>query len=273
MLLKLNIDEINRKRVLCLWFIFVLIIFSIYISTEIIVPKEFKFLHLGAEENNNNLIFNYQKKSETEFLIEINPINQFLLTTINPILKEKTQKNQNLVYLQLLYEVSNKNKVIYRKETSLPIQYKNDGILSKGVKNINLPYIFNYKENSLIFRIKLLNPEDIKDFVKNFEISVETNNEKFFYFFMYLKIFFFFVSIFTTSLFMKKYYQQLRQSRLTEQSLIILLGFFLILYNLPINFYYDEIDPNIFFLIFSSLINICFYSFVLYFWLITFEVF
>lgn len=46
---KLNIEQFNMKKILTLWLLFLFTILAIYISTETIVPKEFKFLQLNSD--------------------------------------------------------------------------------------------------------------------------------------------------------------------------------------------------------------------------------
>ncbi len=62
--LKLVIDMINRKNILLLWLAFVLIIFSIYISTETIVPKEFSYLNISIEDDHHTIKFDFRKVPE-----------------------------------------------------------------------------------------------------------------------------------------------------------------------------------------------------------------
>lgn len=56
-----------------------------------------------------------------------------------------------------------------------------------------------------------------------------------------------------------------------EQKFTLLLSILLIVYNVPLNFYIEELFPNFLIIIISSFINILFYSFIIYFWMVIFE--
>lgn len=58
--IKLNIEDFTFKKILQTWLSFLLIILIIYVSTETIVPKEFKFLKLNSESKTKGLKFDFK---------------------------------------------------------------------------------------------------------------------------------------------------------------------------------------------------------------------
>lgn len=234
------------------------------------MPKEFKYLQLNKEGSGKRLKFDLQQSDEIEILISnLSSVNQFLLTRIEPVLAETQSYTSS--FLELDYEVlSDQKEVVYSQHLKLSFQV-NNSILNKKKKIVNLPYIFNFKSKSLLFKIKVTNADRLKAILKHFVIKVKTNNEGFLFFFLYLKIILFITSIASAFIFQKRYFIQLRQSRTTEQQIIVWIGYALIAYNTPLNFYLDEVFPNMFILLLSSLINILFYSLILYFWMVSFE--
>lgn len=266
----LKIDNLTKKRILFLWAVFLFLIAGIYISTEVIVPKEFTYLKLN--NNSQKILFNYKDNTRTTFKVDgLNSINQFLLTKFDAVFQEK--KKYRPVKVQLQYKaLSDKGKIIIEKNFDFTIRHKKAGLLRQNYRRIYLPYLFNLKEKSISFEINLINPEDIKESIDSFEVRVESNNPKFFYFFLYLKWFLFIVSTLFTFHFNKSYHLQLKQTRTKEQSLITILGVLLMIYNFPLSFYINETHPTVFFILATSFINIVFYSFIIFVWLATFEV-
>lgn len=198
-------------------------------------------------------------------------INQFFLAKIDVNFKEGSALSTANVNLE--YNVAKQDhKLLYTNILEYRVAEKKDELIKSRPSRIYLPYVYNPKENMLIFNIKVINVQDLKDRIKSFTIQLETNNEDFFYFFWYLKWFMFGISIYTAYRFNKSYFDQLRQTRSPEQSHIIILGILLIVYNFPLSFYINETHPTIYFMLVTSFINILFYSYIIYLWLTTFEV-
>lgn len=59
--IKLNIEDFTFKKILQTWLSFLLLILIIYVSTETIVPKEFKFLKLNSESKTKGLKFDFKE--------------------------------------------------------------------------------------------------------------------------------------------------------------------------------------------------------------------
>jgi hypothetical protein len=72
--------------------------------------------------------------------------------------------------------------------------------------------------------------------------------------------------------FHKKLSLQLKTSILLEQRIIYIISIFLILYNIPFSFYFTEIKPHLYLIELFCLVNIIFFSLILYFWLVSFEI-
>lgn len=62
---KLNIEQFSIKKVFYLWLIFLITIFVLYSSTEIIVPGEFVYLDIG-QKNNNDKNVSIKDKSDND---------------------------------------------------------------------------------------------------------------------------------------------------------------------------------------------------------------
>lgn len=250
--------------------VFLILVAGIYISTEIIVPKEFTNLNI----NNRGKVLEYKdwNTRETSYVVEgLSSINQFLLTKLDAVFKKG--KEQEPVNVKVLYKViTDKGLERFNQKIELTIRHKKSGFLLQNHKRIYLPYIFNLSEKHLIFSLKILNAEDLIKNIDHFEVRVESNSSSFFYFFLVLKWMFFIISIISTFIFNKSFYEQLRQTRVTEQKLITVLGVMLIVYNFPLSFYVNETHPTVFFILATSFINIVFYSFIIYLWMVTFEV-
>lgn len=242
---------------------------AIYISTEIIVPKEFKLLKLN--DSSTHIVFNYTQNSEVVFKVtNLTTINQFILPKLHPIF---TDLPYDRIVVDLEYEVLDKEQRLLFSDMYTYRHTASKGIFAnKKVQTIFLPYIFNLKEDIFYFTMRIKNKEMIEKNISSFEIRVESNNEQFFYFFLGLKFVLFFISIITFVNFFKRYYMQIRQTRETEQKLVLVVSVLLIAYNLPFNFYLNYINPSIGLLLISSLVNILFYSYICYIWMVTFEV-
>lgn len=137
---------------------------------------------------------------------------------------------------------------------------------------ISLPYVFNFNETSINVQLTLVDPESLKGRVSELEVRVETNNERFFSFFFALKCFFFAVAAVCATLFARRYYLQLKPTRVVEQDIIFNLGFLLLAYDFPLGFYLTSLAPSIPVLMLASLANVLIFAYILYFWLIVFEV-
>lgn len=197
------------RKILSFWLFFLTVIFTIYISTETIVPKEFTYINLGKNFDEPQIKFDYQKQEEIQIIVEkLSSVNQFLLTRIDPIFKETKKQGISILNLQYSVKDQSDNYIFQQYLTKNISQQK---LISSQGSRINLPYIFNFKSDSLIFEIKVLNKDQIIDYIENFQIYIETNNEQFLYFFLYLKIFLFLLSIYYFLSFSKKYFQMLQQ--------------------------------------------------------------
>jgi len=263
---------LNNRKLIFFWIGFVGIIFTIYLSTEIIVPKEFKYLELG-EKKESKLQFDFQNNRTIEFDVSgLNYINQFLLTRLRPVFHNETLDFYHLI-IDFEYQIlDHKRNPIFSDVYTYKHTYDKEKFLAMKIQQIHLPYFFNLRESDIRFLLTINNPEKVKSVINEFEIRVETNNEGFFRFFLCLKIVLFIVSVFTFSLFLKRYLIQLRQTRELEQRLILVTSVLLILYNFPFNFYASTLEPSISILVASSLMNVVFYSFICYIWMVLFEV-
>lgn len=262
----------NNRKLIFFWIGFVGIIFTIYLSTEIIVPKEFKYLELN-EQKDTKLKFDFQNNRTIEFDVhELNYINQFLLTRLWPVFHNETLDFYHLI-IDFEYQVfDHKKNLMFSDVYTFKHAYDKEKFLAKKTQQIHLPYFFNFRESDVRFVLTINNPEKVKTLISEFEVRVETNNEGFFRFFLSLKIVLFIISVFTFSLFLKRYLIQLRQTRELEQKLILAMSVLLILYNFPFNFYANSLEPSISILVISSLVNVVFYSYVCYIWMVLFEV-
>ena len=137
---------------------------------------------------------------------------------------------------------------------------------------MNLPYIFNLSNKEVAFKIRIANNPKIEEHINHFEVRVETNNESFVKFIFYFKLFYFVISAFMFRKYHKKLSLQLKTSILLEQKIIYALGIMLILYNTPFVFYFTEIKPHLYLIEIFCLVNIVFFSTILYFWLVSFEI-
>lgn len=137
---------------------------------------------------------------------------------------------------------------------------------------IFLPYIFNLSNENITIKITIPENKKLENEVDYFEIRIETNNEEFVNFIFYFKLFFFIVSLCMFIKFHKKLSLQLKTSILLEQRIIYIISVFLILYNIPFSFYFTEIKPHLYLIELFCLVNIIFFSLILYFWLVSFEI-
>ncbi len=262
----------NNRKLIFFWIGFVGIIFSIYLSTEIIVPKEFKYLEINGQ-NETKLKFDFHKNNTLEFDVGgISYVNQFLLTRLRPVFSNESLEFYHLI-IDFEYKVlDHKNNIMYSDVYTFKHTYDKEKFLAKKAQQIHLPYIFNFRENDVRFALTINNPDKVKTLISEFEVRVETNNESFFRFFLNFKIILFIISIFTFSTFLKRYLIQLRQTREVEQKLILTISVLLVLYNFPFNFYVNSLEPSISILMISSLVNVVFYSYICYIWMVLFEV-
>lgn len=259
----------TSKRLIAFWVAFIAIIFCIYVSTEVIVPKEFKLLSLDTGAT--TLTFNITETSNFLFRISnLTSINQFLLPVLHPVFKDTPQER---LVVDIAYEVLDGQKNLLFSDVYTWRHSPSKNLFSsKKAQSIFLPYVFNLSENSFYFAIKLTNPAVVQRHISHLEVSVESNNEEFFYFFLGLKILLFALSMLTFMRFFRRYLLQIRQTRETEQRLVLVVSVLLIAYNFPFNFYLNYVSPSVFLLLLSSLVNILFYSYICYIWMVTFEV-
>lgn len=217
------------------------------------------------------LTFNITETSDFLFRISnLTSINQFLLPVLHPSFKATPQER---LVVDIEYEVLDGQKNLLFSDVYTWRHSPSKSLFSsKKSQSIFLPYVFNLKENTFFFAIKLTNPAVVQRHITHFEVSVESNNEEFFYFFLCLKIVLFGLSMLTFTRFFKRYLLQIRQTRETEQKLVLVASILLIAYNFPFNFYLNYVSPSVFLLLISSLVNILFYSYICYIWMVTFEV-
>ena len=265
----MNIDNLTKKRLLVFWLVFLGIILSIYLSTEIIVPSEFKKLTLN--DSAEAVEFNITSTNQVILkLSNLSPINQFLLPILKPVFKDTSFER---ITIDMEYEVLDLTKKTLFSEIYTYLGSNNKGLFAKKKSHhVYLPYIFNLREEGFYFFLKIVNTQQVEKYAETFQIEVETNNERFFYFFLGLKTCLFVLSLFSCYNFARKYSLQIKQTRETEQKLILTASFLLVAYNLPFNFYLSMIEPSLTLLLLSSLCNILFYSFICYIWMVTFEV-
>lgn len=250
--------------------VFLVLIIGIYVSTETIVPREYKYVKLGP--TGPKLEFNYAASPTLSFPIDnLTSINQFLLTKIEAEFDEKTQAGKASVWIEYNVYADN-DTLLFTNLGEYKLSRRKDNFLKSNSTRIFLPYVYNLRKRSLTFSIKVANPQDLTDKIKAFHVLVETNNENFFYFFWYFKWLLFGLSIYSAVKFNRSYWEQLKQTRTLEQGHIIVLGVLLVVYNFPVSFYINETHPTIYFILLTSFINIVFYSYIIYLWLTTFEV-
>jgi hypothetical protein len=242
---------------------------GIYVSTEVIVPKEFKELPLDGRTT--HLTFNLTEASEIVFEVtNLTTINQFLLPVLRPHYKSLPTER---VVVDIEYQVLDAQKTLLFSDMFTWRHNPSKGLFApKKQQAIFLPYIFNLRESSFYLAVKINNPTMVERHVVDFEIRVETNNEQFFYFFLGLKVVLFALSMLTFVRFLRRYLMQIRQTRETEQRLVLVVSILLVAYNFPFNFYLNYVSPSLVLLLASSLVNILFYSYICYLWMVTFEV-
>lgn len=204
-------------------------------------------------------------------LTNLTSINQFLLPILQPSF---TEIPYDRLVVDMEYQVLDAEMKLLFTDIYTYRHTTSKGLFNnKKANSIFLPYIFNLKASGFFLSLKIQNKSAVEKYVSFFDVKVESNNEQFFYFFLALKTFLFAVSIFTFILFLKRYLLQIRQTRETEQRLILTVSVLLIAYNFPFNFYMNYVEPSIALLLISSLVNILFYSYICYIWMVTFEVF
>ena len=163
-----------------------------------------------------------------------------------------------------------------RCQTNLTFVYKHQNVSKHQImplrKKFSLPYIFNLTNQNILLNISIPTNPKIKNEISYFELKVETNNERFLSFIFYLKLCFFILSISVFLVYKRKLALQLKPTILIEQKIIYYLGFMLILYNTPFGFYFTEIKHNLAMIEIFNFINISFYSGIIYFWLVSFEI-
>lgn len=245
------------------------VVFGIYVSTELIVPKEFKELPLDGGAT--HLTLNLTDTSEVIFEVSnLTTINQFLLPVLRPHFKAVPTER---TVVDLEYQVLDANKALIFSDIFTWRHNPGKGLFaSKKQQSIFLPYIFNLRQSSFFLAIRINNPTSVERQISDFDIRIETNNEQFFYFFLALKTVLFVLSVVTFVRFFRRYRMQIRQTRETEQRLILGVSLLLVGYNLPSNFYMNYVSPSLVVLLASSLVNILFYSYICYLWMVTFEV-
>lgn len=233
------------------------------------MPKEFKPLALN--DAGTHLTFSFAESPEIIFKVtNLTTINQFLLPVLQPNFKAPPTER---VVVDLEYQVLDGEQNLLFSDIFTWHHNPAKGIFStKKQQSIFLPYIFNLRESSFYLAVKINNPLVVAKNVADFQIKVETNNEQFFYFFLGLKICLFLLSMLTFARFLRRYLLQIRQTRAVEQKLVLGVSVLLVAYNFPFNFYLNYVSPSLVLLLLSSLVNILFYSYVCYLWMVTFEV-
>jgi Wnt-binding factor required for Wnt secretion len=220
---------------------------------------------------NNPLTFN-------TFVMDIGSYNQFLMVKAIPMkayLDEQITVKEKIRYQMIIDEirddliVTKTVKVIEETSAEVTCDFSNtkDNTCSDFVM-LTLPQIDpgNYR-----LSIQITNNRQLSQYMTGLRLENYQINSKYYASFLGVKYTFFAISLVVMCFFATTYAKTPKTMRVFEQDAILLLLLFVILFNDPL-VYVNVVKPSKFSIFISVLCTVMFVAYVLYFWMVLFEV-